>query len=286
MTKLFGVLGFPISHSRSPAMHNAALRAAGIDGMYVPLAVPPERVRELVAALRALGVHGVNVTLPLKTVIMPLLDELTPAARAVAAVNTVIARGGKLIGDNTDAEGLSRSLLAENVALEGANVVVLGAGGAARATAYGLALAGAARIAIAARKPAEAERLVRELAPSCGTSALRAFALGPSDDLKLELSRATLLVQSTSATLETSAEQSAAAHAFAAALPLDELPAHATVVDLVYKPLETAVLARAKARGLKTVDGLGMLLHQGALAFERWHATPAPLEVMHRALTE
>lgn len=284
MTKLFAVLGYPISHSRSPAMHTAALRATGIDGMYVPLAVPPERVPQLVAALRALNVHGVNVTLPLKTLIMPLLDALTPAARAVAAVNTVIVQDGRLIGDNTDAEGLSRSLLAEGVTLAGANVVVLGAGGAARATAYGLSLAGAARIAIAARKPVEAERLVRELAPSCGNTALRAFALAPSDDFEHELSRASLLVQSTSATLVAHGAADDAARAFAAAIPIDELPAHATVVDLVYKPLETAVLARAKQRGLKTVDGLGMLLHQGALAFERWTGVPAPLEVMRRAL--
>lgn len=283
MTKVFGVLGFPISHSRSPAMHTAALRATGIDGLYVPLAIPPQRVPQLIEALRALNVSGVNVTLPLKTVIMPLLDELTPAARAVAAVNTVIARDGKLIGDNTDAEGLSRSLLAEGVALAGAQVVVLGAGGAARATAYGLALAGAARIAIAARKPAEAERLVRELAPSCGNTTLRALSLA-GEDLKLELSRATLLVQSTSATLQTSGASGDAARAFADSLPLDQLPAHAAVVDLVYKPLETAVLARARARGLKTVDGLGMLLHQGALAFERWNGVPAPIEVMRRAL--
>jgi shikimate dehydrogenase len=286
VTKLFGVLGFPISHSRSPAMHTAALRATGIDGMYVPLAIPPERVPELVAALRALNVQGVNVTLPLKTVIMPLLDELTPAARAVAAVNTVIARNGQLLGDNTDAEGLSRSLLAEGVALAGANVVVLGAGGAARASVYGLALAGAARIAIAARNVSEAERLARELAPACGNTALRAFALGNNDDLKLELSRASLLVQSTSATLETSGVGSAAARAFAEALPLDELPVHAAVVDLVYKPRQTAVLERAKQRGLKTVDGLGMLLHQGALAFERWTGVPAPLEAMRRALLD
>jgi shikimate dehydrogenase len=286
VTKLFGVLGYPISHSRSPAMHGAALRHHGIDALYVPLAVPPERLPQLVAALRELGVLGVNVTLPLKTAIMPLLDALTPAARAVAAVNTVIADGDMLIGDNTDAEGLARSLAAADVVLAGANVVVLGAGGAARATAYGLAVRGASRIAIAARKPAEAERLVRELAPSCGNTALRALALDSSDDFKLELSRASLLVQSTSATLEASPSQKSVAEAFAASLPLDELPAHATVVDLVYKPLETAVLARARQRGLKTVDGLGMLLHQGALAFERWTGKPAPLEVMRAALLE
>jgi shikimate dehydrogenase len=127
---------------------------------------------------------------------------------------------------------------------------------------------------------------VRELAPSCGNTALRAFALGSNDDLKLELSRASLLVQSTSATLETSGGSRDIALAFASSLPLDELPAHAVVVDLVYKPLETAVLARARARGLKTVDGLGMLLHQGALAFERWTGLPAPIEVMRRALVE
>ena len=284
MTQIFGVLGYPISHSRSPAMHGAALRELGIDALYVPLAVPPERLPQLVQALRELGMPGVNVTLPLKTAIMPLVDTLTPAARAVAAVNTVINDNGTLIGDNTDAEGLARSLDAAGVPLAGANVVVLGAGGAARATAYGLAMRGAARIAIAARKPAEAERLARELAPSCGNTALRGLALDASDGFKLELSRASLLVQSTSATLEASPAQHSGAQAFAASLPLESLPAHAAVVDLVYKPLETAVMARARQRGLKTVDGLGMLLHQGALAFERWTGRPAPLDVMRAAL--
>jgi shikimate dehydrogenase len=275
---LYAVLGWPVAHSRSPAMHGAAFAALGLDALYVPLAVPPERLPELVLALRARGVRGFNVTLPHKAAIIPLLDGITPAARAVAAVNTVIARDGKLIGDNTDAEGLARSLRAADVVLTGANVVVLGAGGAARAAVYGLAQAGAARIAIAARRMAEAEQLARELAPACGSTTLRALALG--GELSPELSRCTLLVQSTSATLGDTDQ----ARAFGAALPLEALPPSAAVIDLVYKPLETSVLRAAKARGLKTVDGLGMLLHQGALALELWTGREAPVEVMKAAL--
>jgi shikimate dehydrogenase len=237
----------------------------------------------MIASLRKLGALGLNVTLPHKTAVMPLLDELTPAARAVAAVNTIIARDGLLIGDNTDAEGLTRSLRASAVQIAGANVVVLGAGGAARATVYGLAIAGASRIAIAARRFQEAERLVRELAPAC-SAALRAFTL--DGELATELSRCTLLVQTTSATLSHEGGTEDVARSFAASLTLGALPAHAAVCDLVYKPLETTVLAAAKARGLHTVNGLGMLLHQGALAFERWTGREAPIEVMRAALLD
>ncbi len=279
---LYGVLGWPVAHSRSPAMHNAAFRALELDALYVPIAVPPERLPAMIESLRAFGVAGVNVTLPHKTAVMPLLDDLTAAARAVSAVNTILVRDGKLIGDNTDAEGLTRSLRASAVQLAGANAVVLGAGGAARAAVYGLAIAGASRIAIAARAFPEAERLVRELAPMC-SAALRALPLDA--ELATELARCTLLIQSTSATLGSDSSSPEIARSFAASLPLAALPAHAAVCDLVNKPLQTTVLAAARARGLHTVDGLGMLLHQGALAFERWTGKPAPISVMREALT-
>lgn len=278
MTAVYGIFGWPVAHSRSPAMHNAAFAALGLDAVYVPFAVPPNRLPAAVDAIRALGIAGLNITLPHKATIMPLLDSVDATALAIGAVNTVLRDGTRLLGTNTDAEGLARSLREANVALTGANVIVLGAGGAARAAVVGLANAGAARILIAARRIGESQALTAAIAQACGSTQLLALDLG------LSLTRAaadcTLLIQATSATLG----EAQATRDFAEALPLRALPPNAVVCDLVYKPLRTAVLQRAHALGLRTVDGLGMLLHQGALAFEHWTGQGAPLAVMRAAL--
>jgi shikimate dehydrogenase len=278
VTSVYGILGWPVAHSRSPAMHNAAFAALGIDALYVPLAVQPERLPRAVEAARALGLAGLNVTLPHKSAVMPLLDELTPAARAIAAVNTIFRREQRLIGDNTDAEGLARSLREAGVALRGADAIVLGAGGAARAAVIALAGAGAARITVAARRLDAAHALTADLAAHAPDAALSACGLG--DDLAQACARGSLLIQATSATLG----DGTSARAFTQALPLSSLPRSAAVCDLVYKPLRTALLERADALGLRTLDGLGMLLHQGALAFERWTGQAPPIAAMRSAL--
>ena len=259
-------------------MHNAAFTALGIDAVYVPYAIPPERLSRAIEAVRALGVAGFNVTLPHKAAIISLLTAVEPAARAIGAVNTVVRDGEQLLGSNTDAEGLARALLEAEVVLHGSKVVVLGAGGAARAAVVGLSRAGAAHIVVAARRVPEAEALVAALAPHCDGTELHASDMGTG------LSRAclgcTLLIQASSATLG----QTEAAQSFASALPLPRLDRSAVVCDLVYQPRRTAVLERAQGLGHKTVDGLGMLLHQGALAFERFTGQPAPLSAMRTAL--
>ena len=275
---VYAVLGWPIAHSRSPAMHNAAFAAAAIDAVYVPLAVPEERLPAAVSALRALGVSGFNVTLPHKHAIMPLLDEVDATARAIGAVNTVWREGKRLRGTNTDGAGLCASLREHDVTLASSRVVIVGTGGAARAAGGGRGPAGGGRGVIAGRRPEPARELAAELARACGTTRLSSCDLGA--ELTRACANATLLVQATSATLGASPD----AQAFAAALPLDALPQGAVVCDLVYKPRQTLVLRRAAARGLCTVDGLGMLLHQGALAFTRFTGIPAPLEVMRAAL--
>jgi shikimate dehydrogenase len=276
MVAVYGVMGWPVLHSRSPAMHNAALRALGLPGVYVPIAVLPDRLGSAVSAARVLGVSGFNLTLPHKSAIIPLLAAVEASARAIGAVNTVVRDGDDWIGANTDAAGLVRSLWEAGVEPRGRSVVVLGAGGAARAAVVGLAEAGASSITIAARRLASARVLVDELGPHCGAASLCA------SDFEAGLGRAlgdcTLLIQATSATLGPHAGD------FAAGLPLEALPPGAAVCDLVYQPLETAVLARARAMGLHCVDGLGMLLHQGALAFERWTSVAPPIEVMRNAL--
>jgi shikimate dehydrogenase len=273
---LYGVMGWPVAHSRSPAMHNAALRAVRLPGVYVPIAVSPDRLARAVFAAHALGVSGFNLTLPHKAAIIPLLGEVEASARAIGAVNTVLRDGDRWIGANTDAAGLVRSLREAGVEPRGRTAVVLGAGGAARAAVVGLAEAGAVRITVAARSIANAHALVDELGPHCAASVLCASDLAAG--LERVLGDCTLLIQATSATLGSQG------NAFAATLPLQAMPRGAAVCDLVYKPLETAVLARARGLGLCCVDGLGMLLHQGALAFERWTSVAPPIEVMRQAL--
>lgn len=276
---LYVILGFPVAHSKSPAMHNAAFAALQIPAMYAPCAVHPDALRDAIAGIRALGIAGANVTLPHKSAVMQWLDDATPQARAIGAVNTLYWDNQRLIGHNTDAPGLAQSLITGSATLQGTRITLLGAGGAARATIVGLADAGAAHITVVARRHEAATQTVSELAPSLTHHTCTLEAL-PWERLADLFKRTDLLVQGTSATL---AGQPQAAD-FAAALPLEQLPDHALVTDLVYKPLLTTVLARAQARGLRTIDGLGMLLHQGALAFERWTGQVAPLDVMREAL--
>lgn len=273
-----GIFGWPVAQSKSPQMHESAAQALGIPLRYERFEVPPEALTEAVRAKHAAGIDGYNLTVPHKVAIMSLLDEVTPAARAIGAVNTVVRRGDRYLGDNTDAPGLVRSLEEAGVQLIGADVVVLGAGGAARAAVVGLAQAGAKEIRVLSRRPEQGEALCRSLAEAAGCG-LKAAPLGEAER---HFGRASLLVQATSATLESNP----GAQAFAESLPLEALPTGAAVVDMVYKPLQTTLLARAAARGLSTIDGLGMLLHQGGIAFEMWTGFEPPLDVMRSALRD
>lgn len=268
-TQLLALLGHPVAHSRSPAIHTAALEALGVDARYLAFDVAPARLGEAVAGLRALGALGANVTIPHKQAVMAHLDAIEPTAAAIGAVNTIVRDGDRLVGANTDAAGLVSSLKDAGFDPGGAHVLVVGAGGAARAAIVGLAEAGAAHVTVAARRAEQASALASGLrvgAPVCAVE-LGALPLAGTD----------LLIQATSATMGPDGE------GFAAALGLDALPDHATVIDLVYAPLETAVLRVARARGLRCVDGLGMLVGQAAVALERWLGVPAPLEVMRAA---
>ncbi len=273
-----GIFGWPVAHSKSPQMHESAAQALGIALRYERFEVPPEGLAAAVGAKHAAGIDGYNLTVPHKVAIMALVDEVTPAARAIGAVNTVVRRGGQYLGDNTDAPGLVRSLEDAGVQLSGAHVVVLGAGGAARAAVVGLAEAGAKEIRVLSRRPKQSEALRRALADAVGCG----LEAAPLDEAKRHFGGASLLVQATSATLASNP----GAQAFADSLPLEALPDGAAVLDMVYKPLETTLLALANARGLLTIDGLGMLLHQGAIAFEMWTGFEPPLDVMRSALSD
>jgi shikimate dehydrogenase len=259
-------------------MHEAAARALGIALRYERFEVRPEHLAAEVRRSHNSEIDGYNLTVPHKRAIMALIDEAVPMARTIGAVNTVVRVGRRYVGHNTDAPGLVRSLEEAGVQVRGARVVVLGAGGAARAVIVGLANAGARGLTVLSRRPEQSAALAEALGSQigCGLDA------APLAEAARHFETATLLVQATSATLGSNP----GARAFAESLPMEALPVEAAVVDIVYEPLKTSVLERAEKRGLAIVDGLGMLLHQGAIAFEMWTGFEAPIEIMRAALKD
>lgn len=279
MTTLLAVIGHPIAHSLSPRMHAAAIDALGLDAAYLAVDVAPERLDRTVRELSMLGAIGFNVTLPHKETIVSSLDAIDGEARAIGAVNTVVREDGRWVGTNTDARGMVRSIEEAGVEVQGRRATVIGAGGAARAAAYGLALGGASRVTIVARRRDRADALARAMAIEAGAACVIASADMEPNALRRELSHSDLLVQATSATM-----QEEQGEELARVLPIDAMPKAGVVVDLVYRPRRTAVLAIAAGHGLVTIDGVGMLVHQGALALERWTGVAAPIGVMRDAV--
>jgi shikimate dehydrogenase len=278
--RLYGLLGRPVAHSLSPAMHEAAFLAQGMNCRYQAFLVEPAALPQAVAGLKALGIAGVNVTIPHKEAILPLLDEVTENARLVGAVNTIVHRNGRLIGYNTDGWGFLCALEEAGVRPAGARVAVLGAGGAARAIASHLILAGAAHVAVLNRTVAKAERLVRELTASLqeakGSSLrLPPFVAGSLEEADL-IRQADLVVNCTSLGMgEQAAESPLADPAW--------LKPGAVVYDTVYRPAETRLLREARAAGHQAIGGLGMLVHQGACAWEYWFGRRGPTSIMWAA---
>lgn len=274
-TRITGIIGDPVAHSRSPAMHNAAFRALKLDWAYVPFHVRPEGLEAAVRGLRALGVAGFNVTIPHKEAVVPLMDDLSPEARVVGAVNTVVVAEGRLTGHDTDGEGFARALREDAGFDPGAGpALVLGAGGAARAVCDQLAREGVAAIDLCNRTAAKAEALAAHLRTHHPDCDVRAVPWSPADR-RAAVERAALIVNATAVGL---------APGDAAPLETDDVGAGHTVVDLIYAPRETDLLRRCRARDARCLNGLGMLLHQGAAAFTLWTGREAPLEVMRRAL--
>jgi shikimate dehydrogenase len=260
-TRVVAVIGDPVRHSRSPAMQNAAFEALELDWVYVALPVARGRGAAAVRAIHALGLAGLNVTMPHKADAADACDDLAPAAAALGAVNTVVVDAdGSLVGHSTDGEGFLRALADEGVAVSDRRCVVLGAGGAARAIAHALGGAGG-QVTVAARR-AEAARSAARLAPG-GT----AIAL---DDVPVE--NFDVVVNATPLGM----------HGEPPPFDAARLRTGQFVFDTVY-PAETPLLAEARARGLDAAGGLGMLVHQGALAFELWTSCTAPLDVMRAA---
>jgi shikimate dehydrogenase len=258
-TRLVGLIGNPVSESLSPRMQNAAFAARGLDWAYVPLAVTAEQLEQATLGLAALGFAGANVTTPYKTAILSYCDELDGVAERAGSVNTLVVRDGRLHGSSTDGQAV-----VEAVEAAGASVLVLGAGGAAQAVATAFAEAGVASLTVAARTAERAHALavrLRTLFPELEVNA--------EDDWPPEAGAA-LVVNTTpirdEVVVQPSAEQQ--------------------VVDLAYNAdgRPTAFVAAARERGSKTVDGLEVLVGQGAASFELWTGTPAPVDVMHSAI--
>lgn len=257
-TRVAAVIGWPVDHSRSPALHNAAFAALGIDAVFVALPVRPADLAAALRGMAALGFLGASVTVPHKEACLALCDRLDAAADAVGAVNCIAFAGDALVGHNTDAAGFVDALASElGREARGVRAVLLGAGGAARAVAHGLTEAGAGEVVVVARR-----------APAW--CAARGW-----DELAGLLPACDLLIDCTSAAL--------GGEPYPAPVPVAALPAGAAVASLMYgRPIP--LLEQARARGLASMDGAGMLVHQGARAFAIWTGRPAPIDAMRAAL--
>ncbi|MFQ5577619.1 MAG: shikimate dehydrogenase [Anaerolineae bacterium] len=274
-TNVVGILGWPVGHTLSPIMHNAAFAALNLNWIYVPLPIPPEQIKHAVQGLRAFNFAGANVTIPHKQAIMRYLDEIDPVAQSIGAVNTIAISNGKLRGYNTDGYGFLKSLTEVDFEPRGARCPVLGAGGAARAAVYSLADAGAAAIAVYNRTVERAAFLVDDLRSDFGDIRFSFEALSPGS-LRAVNHTCDLVVNTTS--LGMFPRPGATPWPPEVSLP------RAVICDLVYNPLKTRFLQQAQAAGLKTVDGLGMLIHQGARAFQIWTGQAPPPDLMRQAV--
>jgi len=268
---LAGVMGWPVSHSRSPTMHNHWIRHHGLTGAYVLLPVEPQYLPDAMRGLRALGFAGCNVTIPHKVEAMALVDRVEPMARRIGAINTVVVKpDGSLTGSNNDGFGYIQSLLdaQPDWRADAGPVTVLGAGGAARAVIVALAERGAREIRVCNRSGNKAMALAMEFG-----APVRAV---PWENRHEALADVALLVNTTNQGMDKQA---------ALDLNLDQLPAHALVSDVIYTPLETPLLKAARLRGNPTVNGLGMLLNQARPAFKAWFGvmpeiTPALIQAI------
>lgn len=281
-TQLVGIIGWPVAHSLSPVMHNAAFDALGLNWRYVLLPVPPGQIEAAVHGLAALGFRGANVTVPHKQAVMPLLDSVAPNARELGAVNALVIErredGTATIGGyNTDADGFLSALRSGGFEPgEGGRAVVVGAGGGARAVVFALLESGIGEVAVLNRTLERAQTLVSDLGRRPQNAAgLRALPL--TSETLIESARAAdLLVNATTLGMWPQVNDSV----WPEGVPV---PSHLTVFDLVYNPLMTRLLQQAQESGAHPIGGLGMLVHQGARAFELWTGHSPPVEVMRAA---
>ncbi|MGC2518683.1 MAG: shikimate dehydrogenase [Burkholderiales bacterium] len=269
---LAGVMGWPVMHSRSPMLHNYWFRQHGLAGTYVPLAIRPEGLAAALRALHPLGFAGVNLTIPHKQQAMTIVDEVDAVAKSIGAISCVVVRpDGSLAGSNNDCYGFIHNISQEQPGwqADAGPVVVIGAGGGARAVCYGLAQAGAREIRLVNRTFARAKAIADEFG-----GPIEALRWEQRDDV---LEGAAMVVNTTSCGMVGQP---------ALDIKLDKLPASALAADIIYIPLETPFLAAARRRGNRTVNGLGMLLHQGRPAWKAWFGIEPEVTAELRAMVE
>jgi shikimate dehydrogenase len=277
-TKILGVMGFPVSHSLSPVMHNAAIAAMGLDYVYVPLPIAVEDLPTAIAGLKAIqSVQGFNLTIPHKVEVMPLLDEVLPIAKAVGAVNTVKRVGDRWIGTNTDVAGFLNPLKQINCDWQNTPALILGSGGAAKAVVAACLELGCPVIHVVGRDPKKMKKFHGAMTSQLHDYNLRVH---PWASIPHLLEIAGIVINATPIGMASDPNT-----------PISEaemqiLPDHAIAYDLIYTPRPTKFLQIAAARGLKAIDGLEMLINQGAIGLEFWLDQPVPIEIMRQALLQ
>lgn len=273
-TQLCGVLGNPIEHSLSPAIHNAAFCHLGLNFVYLAFRV--EDVGAAIQGIRALGnLRGFSVTIPHKVSVIPFLDDIDSTARHIGAVNTIVKANGTLTGYNTDASGALRALNQAGVSLSGKQVLILGSGGAARAIAFGLALhADIAGLIILGVVEHERNRLAEDLRQGTTVSVEESHL--NQDSLRTGIKAAHLLIHCTPVGMHPQVEETC--------VPSNLLSSHLAVMDIVYNPMDTLLLREARKVGCQTIRGIEMFLHQAIAQFELWTGQTAPVEIMRSVL--
>ncbi len=272
-TKICALIGDPVEHTMSPVMHNAAYKKLGLDYIYIPFRVSPEQLESAVNGLRALNVCGFNVTIPHKVTVIPMLDGLDPMAEKIGAVNTVVNTDGELRGYNTDADGFLKALLGWGIEPGGKNVVVLGAGGAARAVTYILADKVLSLTILNRQEELDWAENIAELIREDFGRVVRVLEL-LDEYLAGALRKADILINATSVGMSPAGDKSP--------VPAGLLRKDMVVFDAVYNPINTRLLNEAKAAGARTISGIDMLAWQGALAFEMWTGQAAPIDLMKK----
>jgi len=274
-TKVLGVFGHPLGHSLSPAMQNAALEELRLDYVYVPFDVAPGELGAAAAAIRSLGIVGVNVTIPHKEKIIDFLDEVSEEAGLIGSVNTVHNDRGRLKGYSTDGEGFLGPLRREGFDPQGKRAVVLGAGGSAKAVAHALAGSGAS-VTIVNRTPERGAALAEQVNAAVSSEVVRAMPLTPGDSMERTIRGADILVNCTSVGMHPNEDESPCAKYL--------LHSRLLVYDLVYNPVSTRLLQEAEEAGAKAMSGVKMLVHQGAESFRIWLQRDPPLDIMEEVL--
>lgn len=281
-TRVYGLIGQPVEHTFSPVMHNTAFRSLGLNYVYLAFEVSPKSLGAAINAIRGLNLAGMNVTIPHKETVLAYLDQVDQEARLIGAVNTVVNQAGRLVGYNTDGWGFLEAVTNRAKFVPGgSNILLLGAGGAARAVAVKLALAGADQITVANRSSDRARDLVATMSRNTPARAVylpwEPFDNTFSSSLFKAVEQADLIVQCTPVGMHPAVDQ-------IPEIPFEVLQPHQLVSDLVYNPVRTKFLDAAQKAGAQVVDGLEMLVRQGAGAFELWTGLGAPVAVMRSAL--